>query len=325
MKYRFLLLTFFLPLITWAQMVADFENLTLDSDTFWNGVSQPLGASFQSGDFDFPNYYDTAFGGFWSSGWAYSNVFDTITAGAGNLYASYPGTGANNSSIYAVGQQNSVAKLNQASVGSVINGVYITNGTFAAISMRDGDAFAKKFGGASGDDPDFFKLVIFKYQNGTLATDSVEFYLADYRFSDNSQDYILDSWEWVDLSSLGAVDSLFFTLKSSDVGPFGINTPTFFCIDNLGAVGTGIQDFADEQTNWVYPTVVQTEININPEILNLGMMDFVLSDIHGREIIHKQIEDMADLRIMLPDVKPGVYIARVHAQGFIFSTKILRK
>jgi hypothetical protein len=32
--------------------------------------------------------------------------------------------------------------------------------TYAALSMRDGDGFAKQFGGASGDDPDYFLLTI---------------------------------------------------------------------------------------------------------------------------------------------------------------------
>ena len=38
--------------------------------------------------------------------------------------------------------------------------VRLTNTTFAALSMRDGDAFAKQFGGVSGDDPDWFLLTI---------------------------------------------------------------------------------------------------------------------------------------------------------------------
>ena len=61
-----------------------------------------------------------------------------------------------------------------------ITGVLVTNSTYAAISMRDGDQFAKKFGGESGDDPDFFRLVAHGYKDGSL-TDSVEFFLADYQ------------------------------------------------------------------------------------------------------------------------------------------------
>ena len=65
-------------------------------------------------------------------------------------------------------------------MGKVIDGMYVTNGTYAYLSMLNGDAYAKKFGGVSGNDPDWFKLTIRKWYNGILANDSVTFYLADY-------------------------------------------------------------------------------------------------------------------------------------------------
>ena len=92
---------------------------------------------------------------------------------------------------------------------------------------------AKKFGGASGDDPDWFVLTIIGKDSQGLVTDTVDFYLADYTFADNNQDYIVDTWEYVDLTSLGAVESLEFTLSSSDVGQWGMNTPGYFAMDNL--------------------------------------------------------------------------------------------
>lgn len=99
--------------------------------------------------------------------------------------------------------------------------------------MRDGCFPANKFGGPSGDDPDWFLLTITGKDASGADTNTVEFYLADYRFEDNSEDYIVDSWEYVDLSSLGVVKSLEFSLSSSDVGDFGINTPTYFAMDSL--------------------------------------------------------------------------------------------
>jgi hypothetical protein len=98
--------------------------------------------------------------------------------------------------------------------------------------MRDGDQFAKKFGGDSGNDEDFFKLEIQGFR-GTVATGSVDFFLADYRFANNSQDYLVDQWARVNLSSLGAVDSLKFALSSSDLGQFGMNTPAYFAMDRI--------------------------------------------------------------------------------------------
>ncbi len=80
---------------------------------------------------------------------------------------------------------------------------------------------AKQFGGADGTDPDYFKLLIWGF-GGTASTDTIEYYLADYRFEENEKDYIIKTWQWVDLSSLGRVDSLMFGLESSDNGDWGM-------------------------------------------------------------------------------------------------------
>ena len=61
----------------------------------------------------------------------------------------------------------------------------------------------------------------------------MDFYLADYRFSDNSKDYIVKDWTFVDLSSLGAVTKLQFALSSSDTGQFGMNTPAYMAMDSM--------------------------------------------------------------------------------------------
>ena len=67
-----------------------------------------------------------------------------------------------------------------------------------------------------------------------LGTDSVDFYLADYRFADNSEDYIVKDWTFVSLEALGDVDSLLFSLTSTDNDSmFGMNTPAYFCMDNF--------------------------------------------------------------------------------------------
>ncbi|MCW5623505.1 MAG: DUF4465 domain-containing protein [Burkholderiales bacterium] len=99
--------------------------------------------------------------------------------------------------------------------------------------MLNGDFFAKAFGGASGDDPDWFALTITGHDAAGDATGTVDFHLADYRFADNSLDYVVTDWTLVDLSALGTVSSLTFSLSSSDVGDFGMNTPAYFALDNL--------------------------------------------------------------------------------------------
>ena len=59
-------------------------------------------------------------------------------------------------------------------------------------------------------------------------TGTVDFYLA-------KDGKILKDWTYCDLSSLGEVTKLTFALSSTDNGDYGMNTPAYFCIDELGA------------------------------------------------------------------------------------------
>ena len=85
-----------------AQTVSDFESLTLVPNSYWDGASAPGGTSFISGNAIFPNYYDAGFS-YWVTGWGYSNMQDSTTAGFANLYSAITAIGYNGSSIYAEG------------------------------------------------------------------------------------------------------------------------------------------------------------------------------------------------------------------------------
>ncbi len=209
---------------------SNFEDITLQgANDYKIPANGNFDSKFSSGSCDFKNNYDISYGGFWTSGWAYSKTNDTLIGDYSNLYASYANKGVGNSNNYAVSQNNSILNLKQNS----IQGLYISNTTYAALSMKQGDAFAKKFGGSSGNDSDWFKVTINAYQNGNMKTEKVDFYLADFRFQNNAQDYIIKDWTYVNLQTLGSLDSLKFTLSSSDTSQFGMNTPAFFCIDNI--------------------------------------------------------------------------------------------
>ena len=216
-----------------AQTRAGFDDIKLSNNSVKNGSGAPVSGKFNSGNVEFANTYQTNFGGFWSNGWAYSNIKNDTNGTYGNLYAAYANTGANSSSKYAVGQQGSIMRIKGVDAGDTVKGLYVTNGTYPALTIKNGDAFSKKFGGSNGTDPDFFVLIIKAWKNGVKSLDSVNFYLADYRSDSNALDYIVKDWTWVDLSSLGAIDSLEFIMNSSDKGQFGINTPLFFCVDDV--------------------------------------------------------------------------------------------
>lgn len=226
--------------------IANFEDLSLAPESYWNGSDGSGG--FQSGPAWFSNNYTDWGGGAYSwDGWAYSNVTDTTTAGYTNQYSAITGGGFN-SDNYGVSYVTldfmggtyepipTSLTFTDTADGFPVSGAYFTNTTYAYLAMRDGYAPAKQFGGLSGDDPDWFLLTITGKDALGAETGAVEFYLADYRFEDNNEDYIINTWEYVDLSSLGVVKSLEFSLSSSDAGDFGMNNPTYFAMDGLNYV-----------------------------------------------------------------------------------------
>ena len=224
-----LLAVFVLPQFAVSQTdVSTFEELELDSTGYWNGSDDAGG--FTSGNAYFINHYNHD----WNSwtGFAYSNMTDTVTAGYSNQYSAYAGIGADSSNNYCVAY-NSGNDTVTLTTSTTVSGAYLTNNTYAGLSMRDGDAYSKKFGGADGNDPDWFKLSIFGIDDNNNNTDTIEFYLSDFRFADNDSDYIVKDWTWADFTSLGDVKKIVFFLSSTDNGDWGMNTPAYFCLDNL--------------------------------------------------------------------------------------------
>ncbi len=300
-----------------AQTVSTFDDLTLQPDSFWNGSD--LSGGFINQGVYFINYYDTSYGGFWNGGFAYSNKTDSVTAGYTNEYsvmAGYAYSGTN----FAVANPGSFnTTYIKLLVVEDVTGFFVTNSTYAYISMRDGDAYAKKFGGTTGDDPDWFKLTVDGYNNGTL-TDSAGFYLADFRFSDNSQDYILKDWTWFDLSALGNIDSLVFRLSSSDVGQYGINTPAFFCMDDFSVNPTGVKTVEDQVNLNVFPNPVSDVLIIQSESI---MSSVELISLQGN-LLRKVNPHTHQLALDIKSFPSGIYLLRMQTVNGLFLRKIIK-
>jgi hypothetical protein len=216
------------------QTTVTFDDLSLAPETHYDGSDSSGG--FTSGGVFFANEYDMQFQ-YWSNGFIYSNTTDVTTAGYTNDFSAYTGGGANGSANYAMNYNGDIDFGSE----KIVTSMQVTNSTYAALSMLNGDSFGKQFGspnnaqgtpdGTNGED--FFRLLITGYDGDNDSIGTVTFYLADYRFADSLQDYIVDTWETVDLSPLGTVRYLDFTLESSDNGSFGMNTPAYFALDNL--------------------------------------------------------------------------------------------
>ena len=165
-----------------------------------------------------------AYGGTYVTGAVVTNITDTTFKDYKDAYKSIAG-GAKGGKNYVVwyedGFSGNAIKLKEA---ATVAGMYVCNNVYAYNSITKGDAIA---GDPFGDD-DWFMLSIGGMLDGKMVNTQVDFYLAKGK-------NVVTDWTYVDLSQLGKVDAIFFTLSGSKTGDWGLNTPTYFCIDNLGA------------------------------------------------------------------------------------------
>lgn len=187
---------------------------------------------------EFFNGYTPAFGSF--NGFASSRVIDTTTQDFTNQYAAFPGGGSNGTGGVNVGEKYLIAFGNDSyfnlPTDKQIESLELTNTTWTALTLANGDAFAKKFGGSSGNDPDHFTVTFTGFaglDRTGMTTGTTVFDLADFRFGDNSLDFIVDDWQRFDLTNLGTARSVGLSFFTTDSGAFGPNTPTYVAIDNL--------------------------------------------------------------------------------------------
>ena len=246
---------------------------------------------------------------------------------AKNFYAAVPGTGIKgDNSPYIFGYWDSYnAASNIISftdgMSHKVKGVYVTNSAINYISMKYGDAYGKKFGGKEGTDPDFLKLTA-TGKNGNVETGSVDFYLADYRSDYSCDDYIVTDWSWMDLSSLGEVSSIEFSLSSSDNGDYGINTPTYFCLDGLsvdsqGTVPTSITN-AEKQEAWsVYPNPATDYIRIKGG-------EYKKADIYSLNGALVRSVSISE-QIYVGDLAAGVYYIRITDDTYTSTLKFIKQ
>lgn len=187
-------------------------------------------------------FFNTDATAFYSGGIAISQWNDVATNSFSNQCSVFFGdnnkkNGGNNKSktfaVSYVSGYNDAPTMNfqTANAEYIIDHAYFTNATYAALSMTNGDGFAKKF---SYNDKDWFKLTVEGFSAAGKSTGTVECYLADFR--EEKAGGIVNQWKRVELSSLGKVHKLSFTMDSSDKGEYGVNTPTYFCVDDIAVM-----------------------------------------------------------------------------------------
>ncbi|MBR6947042.1 MAG: DUF4465 domain-containing protein, partial [Muribaculaceae bacterium] len=103
-------------------------------------------------------------------------------------------------------------------------GVYVCNHPWPYYGCEHGDGFGNPF--AEGD---YFELIAHGVAaDGTETTVSMN--LVEFT---NGELLAANDWTFFDLSSLGEVVSVYFTMNSTDVGAYGMNTAAYFCMDKF--------------------------------------------------------------------------------------------
>ena len=201
--------------------LVDFENVKLNADSIWNGADGS--GSFTTQVATFNNSYNNAW--FSWSGFACSAKTDKTTIGYDNQYSVSAGSGASDSKQFAITYGLATLHCDSNVYGNFsVKSIMLTNSTYAFLDMKNGSDYSKKF--VAGD---WFKIVITGYLNDNKKGE-VEYYLADFR---NGKTILSNTWNKVDISMIGKVDKITFSVDSSDKGQFGMNTPAYACIDNI--------------------------------------------------------------------------------------------
>lgn len=207
--------------------LADFEDLTLAGENFWNGSDGSSG--FHSGAVTFNNGFTDWGGGITSwDGFAYSNRTDTGLQGLSSQYNVISGSGQGGSANYGIGFVGwSSPPTLTLNAPRVIDGLYVNNNNYAYYTILNGDSDFGIDPFAAGD---WFSLTITGKDAAGQPTGFVDFNLADFR---DGKSEIVNTWQYVDLTGLGLVQSLEFTMDSSDYSYGYMNTPAYFAIDTI--------------------------------------------------------------------------------------------
>jgi hypothetical protein len=294
------------------QAQADFEQISLSqyfdgSDLSGTDDGSGIYSSiYTENNISFNTTWNNSLGSYsyWSNGWAFSNLIDSLLITQQQTYHRYSKLN-NTETNFAIGQSGSEIIVNGVATFSSIQ---ISNTSYAAYSMKNGDSFAKKF-----TSEDWFELTIEGF-NGTSSKGEVKVMLAD---SSNLTPTILEAWQTVDLTSLGDVTKLTFTLNSSDVGTYGMNTPSFFAVDNIMFdITTDLQEL-NRLNLTIFPNPATSKVHIPNGIESLDIYS-ITGNLVFTELNPLNLIDVSSLT-------KGTYLVKAISGNSILTTRLIIK
>lgn len=221
---------FFMLLAGWSGAA----QTTVSLDGFFTGPGQDIhDQSLSEAAVTFLNDYSREWGSW--SGFAFSTVSNTTDGSFHNQY----GAAQALANAYAVGYDDGWNPPPTIRFGlpAAPQSMRINNTTYAALAMRNGAPPARAFAA-----DDVFVLTLTAYDLDGHALAATNHYLADFR---EGRSFIQTNWMELDLSWMPPeVIALTGTLETTDLGPWGPNTPMYFALADFtysyGGLNSGI-------------------------------------------------------------------------------------
>ncbi len=207
----------------------DFSDVALPEAGY---LDAELNGQFKSRNVTFTSQWVPEYGGYSDGGIYPSKLNDSQTVGILNQYSVYPSADGNFAVVYysdyITKSDRNYAAFEMSKETTVLK-LDLANTTYVYWAMKTGDdgigaCRAYKEG-------DWYKVIFKGFNAKGVQTGVVEHYLADFR---DGKSYISTTWEKVDLIGLGNnVKRVEISMDGTDKSEWGLNTPTYCCIDNI--------------------------------------------------------------------------------------------
>lgn len=208
-----------------------YSGILNEEESYWLGTdSTNLVGYYYQQDLRLPPFTLTHYFNSYGFGFGFTvcNQTDTQTPGYMNLSA-IAGKGVSGDNYLTVstgGDAYGLSATISVEDGYYAESMYVTNATYPYLAITTGDdGYGECSMVKEWTSTDFFSLAVSGYYKGAM-TNSITIMMA------NGMDVIND-WQYVDLRPLGKIDSIKFSMSSSDMGELGMNTPAYFCMDKF--------------------------------------------------------------------------------------------
>ncbi len=178
-------------------------------------------------------------------------------------------------------------------------GMYVNLSSYTYYTVCDGDGFARAF--TNGDS---LTLTV----HGVSPTGEETTVDVKVASCDNGNLTTSRGWSYVDLTPLGLVDEIYFTMTSTDTGAYGPNTPLYFCLDKLTVRESDMSNIesikpAGGDCNITYDRMTKT-VRVD------GPGYAAVYDVNGRKVIASESSEFS-----IEELEHGIYVVRTGASS----------